>query len=310
MSTIDNLRPETITGIKRLADRLQARFQLQRNEALNGAARRGGFQNYAHARRAIEQGDTRELAHARNSREIARKHQAYQDSTRREWAATVDTVAGAALPASTTWTNLYDIIDALEPFMGTGRNHGFFPTGGGHDFSAVQASTERDCIELRVGELAYIGRPRRLRLERIPLDLPESFLFLELADLAPSGIYEPDVAEAETDEPLDRWQRRRRESEELVDLGGGDYAEREVWDRGFVDNEYDPLTDSARLVKRLLRGSVMIACKASIWNKIPQTYSGMHDQMGADRVRHEIERGLERRNVLEQERRAQGSGGG
>ena len=40
MTDIDNLRPESIEGIKRLADRFQRRFDLPRNEALDAAAQR------------------------------------------------------------------------------------------------------------------------------------------------------------------------------------------------------------------------------------------------------------------------------
>lgn len=105
------------------------------------------------------------------------------------------------------------IIDAIAPFLGEGRNHGFFPTGGGNDFTAVRPSTERGCIELMVGDLAYIVRPRRLRLERFVDDLPESFLFLELDELEPSGVYE-----RPTDEEFER------ETDPCPHLG--------VWHRG------------------------------------------------------------------------------
>lgn len=296
MPNVDELRPSTIDGIKRLADRLQAENRLSRSDALNAAARRGGFENYAHARNAIEGNDARTLRSAEHSRSIARDRQEYRERTSREWAVAVDAVARPALQASTVWTSLDDIVGALEPFMGTGRNHGYFPTGGGHDFSAVQLSSEPGCIELAVGGLAYIVRPRRLRLERIPEKLSESFLFLELAELARSGTYAPMDGDEEIDEQgaLSRMSRRRRESEELVDLGNGEYHEREVWDRGFVENEDDPLPSHARRVQRILRGTIMIVCKASIWNGIPQTYSGMHDSLGADRIREEIERSIAR----------------
>lgn len=298
MSTIDKLRPETVIGIKRLADRLQGQSDITRAEALDAAARRGGFHNFANARRAIEEGDARTLAAASRSRQISRDHEAYREHARREWSETVDAVAGPALPDSRVWSDLDDMLDSLGPFMGTGRNHGFFPTGGGHDFSAVRPSVERGCIELAVGQLSYVARPRKLRLERIPLEVAESFLFLELAELAPPGVYEP-----EPNNDTSRFGRRRRESEELVDLGGADYVERGAWDRGFVDHEDDPLPKGSRLVMRLLNGNVMIACKASVWNRIPQTYSGLHDQMGADLVRHEIETGLERHRAKTAERK-------
>jgi hypothetical protein len=296
MTDIDNLRPHSIDGIKRLADRLQRRFDLPRNEALDGAARRGGFNNYTHANRAITDGDRRVLASARHRRDIDRSHQEYRARTKRQWSESVEAVARD--PRSTAWTGTYPIIDAISPFLGEGRNHGFFPAGGGSDFTDVRPSGERNCIELMVGPLAYIVRPRRVRLERFADDLPESFLFVELDELAPSGVYEPHDAqeyENETDPVMRLTLRRLRDSEELVDLGGGHYLEREVWDRGFVAHEDDPLPRHARRVQRLLRGNVMIACKAGIWNGISETYMGQHDQLGADGVRDTLERLIARR---------------
>lgn len=298
MTDIDNLRPESIDGIKRLADRLQARHGIPRNQALDGAAQRGGFNNYVHATRAITDEDRRVLITARQRRDIARQRDEYRARTRREWSEAVEAVATD--PRSTVWTQPYAIIDAIAPFLGEGRNHGFFPAGGGNDFTAVGPSSEAGCIELSVGELAYIARPRRLRLERFADELHESFLYLELGELEPSGVYERDDndedLESVTDPALRRSLRRMRDGEELVNLGDGDYLERDVWDRGFVDHEDDPLPRRARRVQRLLRGNVMIACKAGIWNGINATYMGQHDELGADGVREVLERLIARRD--------------
>ena len=99
-----------------------------------------------------------------------------------------------------------------------------------------------------------------------------------------------------TDPAVRRSLRRMRDSEELVDIGGVYYLERDVWDRGFVDHEDDPLPRHARRVQRLLRGNVMITCKAGIWNGINATYMGQHDELGADGVREVLERLIARRN--------------
>lgn len=151
-----------------------------------------------------------------------------------------------------------------------------------------------------MGELTYIVRPHRLSLERFADDLPELFLYLELGELEPSGVYERDDDEEDlesvTDPALRRSLKRMRDSEELVDMGGGHYLEREVWDRGYVDHYDDPLPRHARRIHRLLRGNVMIACKAGIWNGISATYMGQHDELGADGVREVLERLIARRD--------------
>lgn len=298
MTDIDNLRPASIDGIKRLADRLQARHGIPRSQALDGAAQRGGFNNYVHATRALTDDDRRVLSAARQRRDSARQRDEYRARTRREWSEAVEAVATDS--SSTVWTQPYAIMDAIAPFLGEGRNHGFFPAGGGNDFTAVRPSSEAGCIELSVGELAYIVRPHRLRLERFADDLPESFLYLELGELEPSGVYERDDDEEDlesvTDPALRRSLKRMRDSEELVDMGGGHYLEREVWDRGYVDYYDDPLPRHARRIHRLLRGNVMIACKAGIWNGISATYMGQHDELGADGVREVLERLIARRD--------------
>lgn len=53
MSLEFTLRPTSIQGIKRLADRIQQDTSVQRAEALERASRSGGFSNYAHACRAL-----------------------------------------------------------------------------------------------------------------------------------------------------------------------------------------------------------------------------------------------------------------
>ena len=47
------LRPSSIEGIKRLADRMQRDEAIQRAEALERASRSAGYSNYAHARRSL-----------------------------------------------------------------------------------------------------------------------------------------------------------------------------------------------------------------------------------------------------------------
>jgi hypothetical protein len=286
MSITDDLRPTTIDGIKRLAQRLQAGSSLTRARALDEAALRAGFQNYTHARRVLNGARAQPIAPPHRA---ASAGQEYRERSRAEWVETIDAVPGAVGAASLSWSDVPSMVEVLRPFMGEGRNHGHFPTGGGHDFVNVRVSpSEPGCLEFQVSRrLVYLGRPLRLRLERIEAEPAESFLYIELADLPESGVYRDDDDAAAP--------RTKRADEELVDLGGGEYVERGAWDRGFVDYEDDPLPENARLLHRMLRGAIMIVCKASVWNSSARTYGGIHDQMGADGVRQVIEAGLARR---------------
>ena len=285
MSNINELRPSTIDGIKRLADRLQTEQGISRAAALDRAAIQAGFQNYAHARVALNAAPV-------VTPETSRRD-AYRSESRAAWIEKIDIAAGPSLASSTSWTDYIDIMNVLRPFMGQNENHGYYPTGGGNDFTAIRPSLEGRCLELAVGELAYIVRPRRLRLERIASEVAESFLYLELDELELSGVHPPSEDDDDGDDTV--LSRRRRQREELCDLGGLHYLPREVYDQGFIEHEDDTLPPHARRIQRLLSGNMMFVCKASIWNGISQTYNGVHDQLGADGVRDLIERGLSRR---------------
>lgn len=288
MSKPEQLRPITVEGLKRLADRLQTTSNMKRAQALDQAARQAGFQNFTHARRSIGEGPAG-AAPVPPRRPAPSRQSAYYDEQRQSWSAKVNALSSPGGRNSLAWRGIDEMVDVLQPFMGLGQNHGYFPTGGGHDFLDVHVSTtEPGCLEFQVSRrLVYLGRPSRLRLERIEAEPAESFLYIELEAIEPSGVY-PEIDED--------GRRRDRADEELVDIGGGEYVERGAWDRGFVHDEDQPLPDHARLVQRMLRGGLMIVCKASIWNRIPQTYNGIHSEMGADQIRQLIEAGIARRD--------------
>lgn len=286
MSDINELRPKSIAGIKRLAKRLQSKSTLTRSVALDAASVQAGFQNFAHANHAIDQ--AKEPSATVQSQPMSQR-EAYRARSRAEWVERINAVPGASGSASLSWDTLPDMARVLDAFMGSGQNHCHFPMGGGHDLTDVRLSrSEPGCLEFRVtNSLVYIGRPVCLRLERIEAEPAESYLYIEQMELAESGVYL-------TDED-DKAPRRIRDQEELVDLGGGEYAERGAWDRGFIDDPEDHLPDSARLVNRILRGDLMLVGKASVWNGSGQTYNGLHSKLGSAGVRQLIETGLARR---------------
>lgn len=223
--------------------------------------------------------------------------QEFHQRARAEWDRAVASITKPGDPPSVVWRRIDDIIDALTPFMGEGRNHAHLPTGGGQDFAAVRHSAEPGCLEFRVGRrTGYVVKPAKLTLER--LDSPgNSFLLLELDELAPSGVYH---VESDEDEDAEEINRRRvaRGSEEVLELGPGRYEDRSLWDRGFLG--YDsggreqPMPDEARIVVRFFRGSILFVAKGSLWNGSPRTYGGEHVKLGPDLIRATIESALER----------------
>ena len=145
------------------------------------------------------------------------------------------------------------------------------------DVSDVRNSRERGCLDFIVSEQSfYVGHPSRLFFEHISSAPINSFFLLELGTLEPSGVYD------ETE----------RGSEELIDVNE-EYLEREVWDRGYLGHDENgdeiPLPEHSMLVVRFFRGKMLIVSKGSIWNGIPATYDGRHDNMTPRQIREFIE---------------------
>jgi hypothetical protein len=177
------------------------------------------------------------------------------------------------------------IKEALQPFMGSNRNHAHLPTGGGFDFTHVENSAEVGCLSFTVEEqMADIVRPRSLTLEYFPAAPHQSFLLLELDGLVASGVnnYSSD------------------HKEEVVEYPRGTYLNRDLWERGYLRHDENgreiPLPPESRLVTRWLDGKILIVAKGSLWNGDAGTYDGRHNAMTAFQIREIIERALRQSN--------------
>lgn len=299
MTAIRFPQPTSVDGIKRLARRLKAQDHIPHSKALDAAARHAGFSNFIDAKRRIEK-----AAPARGRASVSKmpKGQSmpleeFHQRARAQWDRAVASITTADDPPTKVWRGVRDIANALEPFMGEGRNHAHLPTGGGQDFASVRPSAEPGCLEFRVGRrTGYIVKPKSLTLERIASP-GNSFLFLKLDELPPSGIYHVEPDDDDDHEEINR-QRLDRGSEELLELTPGQYDDRSLWDRGFFgydeDGHEQPFPDSARIVVRFFRGSILFVSKGSLWNGSPRTYDGEHDRLTPDLIRATIESALER----------------
>jgi len=284
--------PASIAGIKRLAKKIASEKSVTHTVALVEAAKLAGYQNFIHAKRALTAQGTvpkREPSHVSNARKLQMHYSDFQIRARTKWTATINQFASGN--RSLAWTGLSDIVRVLEPFMGSNANHAHLPTGGGFDFKSVGFSTERGCLDFEVGTRLFItAKPKNLRLERIANDPAESFLLLELDDLATTGVYD-----AEQDAGNHEYRQ-----EEVVEIGGGNYVRRNGADDGYYydrNGTVRDLPEDYRQVVRLLNGQIMMVTKGSIWNGAPGTYSGAHDRIFAGDIREAIEHVIHRRAV-------------
>lgn len=188
---------------------------------------------------------------------------------RTRWLAAIERTFGPR-PSSTEVVGSPDtVLRVLEPFLGQGVNHAHFSSGGGQDMVAARLGVEPGTLDLIFADqVMYRVKPARLAFHYIDAAPEESFLYLELAPLAPSGVYPGPHSDME----------------EVIDLGRGDYIERGVWDRGFWkydsdDNEV-PFPKDAHIAIRVLNGSILFVQHGSVWNQNTGTYDGRLQSRG------------------------------
>jgi hypothetical protein len=289
--SIGFVRPSSIEGIKRLAKKIATEKSLKHTAALEEAAKIAGYQSFTQAKRALasQKQFSRAMAptfNARTSKPISLSD--FHTRSRADWTAKVDQLTTAG-NATLSIIGVGPIIQALIPFMGSNCNHAHLPTGGGFDFLSVCESREPGCIEFGIfSGTAVIAKPRRLLLERLDSDPAESFLLLELADLAPTDTYG------------DRTRITERRQEEVVDIGRGDYIERRALHDGYYADEFgheQEVPESAQTILRLLNGQIMLVTKGSIWNGSSKTYLGIHDRLPSDAIRSAIQEIIDSRNA-------------
>lgn len=203
----------------------------------------------------------------------------FQRLSRQAWEAAIAATVGPVAPDRAEWSELLDIDAVLRPFLAGGISHAHLPYRGTLQFSSATPSTiEGGCLEIGLdAKSLVVFRPKTLRLEHVADAPAESFILIECADLkpviggSPTGI------------------------EEVCDLRDGDYIERHHWDSQTYEAQDEeegtitrPLPEDAKLVRRILRGTVMLVCKGSRWNCSLQTGTGEHAGLDADRIREII----------------------
>lgn len=198
----------------------------------------------------------------------------YRQQARTRWVEALASACEPNPPASAEWHDLLEIEKILSSFVGDDLAHAHLPNGGGLDFKAIEFSAEDECLTFQAGEhRAFVLKPAKLRLEYIAEHPAESFLLLDAKIMRPL-LGQP-----------------HRGIEEVLDLGDGQYVDRQHWAEGTYghDGEDDvPLPEEARLTTRHLGGVIMLVSKGSFWNRAPGTYNGEHAELEPDMIRQLI----------------------
>lgn len=190
-----------------------------------------------------------------------------------KWEEMIRKLFEGEVPLNKEWHDRKSIVEVLD-FIGkdSALNHTFLPQGGGLDLHGCTLSNEDDCIELNLGSIGHVLKPKRLIFQWFSdADYEWGYFFLDSDTLKPSGVYEELLYP----------------EEELVELTPGEYIERAYWDEG----EYygAPLPKQARLIGRYLKGSFVTFSKASLYNANTRTYDGRHNKQSVESFKNHIQ---------------------
>jgi len=194
----------------------------------------------------------------------------------KDWKLLLDELFPVGMPTRSRWEDQPSVISVLN-HIGSIKNvnHLFFPDGGGLDFTGACLSNEDGLVELEFGMSKRVCKLAALSFESFAdsQDYQWNYFRIDTIPVAGTGIYELKADATQ---------------EELTEIEPGQYAPRSAWD----NHEYrgEPLPTTARLVTRILNGSMVIFQKTSLYNRIPDTYSAPHNLTDADGMRAEIER--------------------
>lgn len=189
-----------------------------------------------------------------------------------EWRYLQNKLFPKSVPLHVEWKDIDSIIRILNNIGAMpGLNHMFLPTGGGQDIETAKTANEEGCICLIAGGCNYIFKPNKLELENFgKRDYRWSYFRLELK---PIEAVSKDVY-MNCDESV------------IEDLPGhytvsnlanyGRYSDGSKFPKGYQQ------------VNRLLKGTLVIFSKQSIYNYISGTYDARHNKLSSTEFRRYI----------------------
>lgn len=177
-------------------------------------------------------------------------------------------------PESASWSDTDKILDVLNIISVLPvSNHMLFSNNGGLDLIKVERATEEGMIDI-YSDLGSIYRlkPKRLYFERFNGHTEWNYFQLKFENV--QTVFD-DGADGE---------------ELLCEDYPGHYVSSRYFDYGVYDYDTgEELPESARLICRYSRGSLLFVMKTGLYNSIPGTYDGRHDRGTNEAFREYIE---------------------
>lgn len=165
------------------------------------------------------------------------------------WEESLKSLFPVSMPVQEKWTEINKIVNVLN-ILGAKKNssHIFYPQGGGLDLWGASLSSYKKCIELNSNGFPEICMPDSLIFYNLDNDYEWCYFVLHLYQMKESGVYKSN----------DRW------SEELWEINLNCFE---------IKSDEKP-TEESRSIVRLLKGSLIIAAKASAYNFLYNDYRG------------------------------------
>ncbi len=199
----------------------------------------------------------------------------FELSQKSEWEDIAHVLFAKHVPKSTVWENPQDIIEVLNVI---GKkpvyNHMLFSSHGGLDFHHAELAHESGWIYIydTLG-FCHLVKPKNLFFESFGNDFTWNYFLLELESVAAI-------------ENISEW----REYEILVEDTPGHFVSAEYEQYGVYDYESgERFPEGYKVVRRFIKGKILIVFKRGLYNSIAATYDGRHGMFTNDEFRKYIE---------------------
>jgi hypothetical protein len=194
-----------------------------------------------------------------------------------DWKRLLDELFPLNLPTRAYWTEPTDIIKVLNHIGSVNSsNYTFFANGGGLVLTGAKPGNEPGTIELQFQGAVRVCKPDYLLFEGQPVgnDYQWSYFRLEEVELLPTGIGHVST-------------NNHGQEERLTELTPGQYDTLDTWE--YRADREQQLPSSARVVARVLKGSMVIFQKSSEYYVNGRgTDSGLHAGYDPDQFKHLI----------------------
>ena len=188
------------------------------------------------------------------------------------WEKFLKTIFNDNIPEYYEWRDTQDIIRILNEIASSNAlNHTFFPSGGGMDLTSAIESHEKGCIEIDASGPINIIKVRKLSFQYFPDgDYEWAYFRIITDDLASTSINEDLIYDYEL----------------VMELSPANYVDEYHLEDDQYNGRFMPL--NPRLVRRILKGDLVIFNKASLYNSNLDTYDARHDKFGVEGFRQHI----------------------